>query len=93
MNTEMQSQPFKRANFLPEAILELSTTLKAKPWRLLQSEILQILNHVPMSAQEIRFLLEDADLRFKEEELDEMLIIIQKTMKVENATIGGAGPQ
>jgi DNA-directed RNA polymerase subunit F len=85
MNSQMPSQPFKRATFSPEAILELSTTLKSKPWKLLQSEILQILNHVPMTTQEIKFLLEDADLRFKEEELGEMLDVIHKTMKVEKA--------
>jgi DNA-directed RNA polymerase subunit F len=88
MNSRMASQPYKRAKFSPEAILELTTTLKGKPWKLLQAEILQILNHIPDGIQELRFILEDADLRFKEEQLKGMLSIIHKIMKVGYDDVG-----
>ena len=82
MNMDMREQPFKRATFTPESIAELTSTLKARPWRLLQSEILQILNHVPMAVPEIKLLLEDFDERFKEQEQEDLLQVIHRIMKV-----------
>lgn len=78
----MSSLPFKRVVFSPEAIHEVTTTLKSSPWKLLPAEILQLLNHVPNTASDMKYFLEDADLRFKEEELGQMVDIIHGALKV-----------
>jgi DNA-directed RNA polymerase subunit F len=82
MNARMPTQPYKRAKFSPESILELTTTLKARPWKLLQAEILQILNHVPNTVTELTYFLEDASLRFSEEEQARILAEIHRIMQV-----------
>jgi RNA polymerase Rpb4 len=82
MNARMPIQPYKRAKFSPESILELTTTLKAKPWKLLQAEVLQILNHIPMTVTELTYFLEDASLRFSEAEQARMLADIHRIMQV-----------
>jgi hypothetical protein len=76
----LPTQPTGRANFTPETIHELTTILHAKPFKLLQAEILQILNHVPRNVIELGMLLEDADERFTEERQEEMVGIIAKVM-------------
>jgi DNA-directed RNA polymerase subunit F len=54
--------------------------LHAKPFKLLQAEILQILNHVPRTVDELGMLLEDVEQRFSDEKQEEMVAIISRIM-------------
>jgi DNA-directed RNA polymerase subunit F len=54
--------------------------LKAKPYKLLAAEILQILNHVPRNVTELSMLLEEAEERFTEERLEAIVAIVKRTM-------------
>jgi len=42
----------------------------------MESEVMQIFNHVPRNREELGMLLEDFEERFGEEELDEMVKVI-----------------
>jgi len=42
----------------------------------MESEVLQIFNHVPRNTEELGMLLEDVEERFEEDVLDEMLRVI-----------------
>ena len=42
----------------------------------MESELVQIFNHVPRNREELGMLLEDAEERFEEEVLDEMVTVI-----------------
>jgi DNA-directed RNA polymerase subunit F len=59
----------------------LTTTLHAKPFKLLQAEILQILNHVPRNVTELGMLLEDVEQRFSDEKQEEIVAIIARVME------------
>jgi DNA-directed RNA polymerase subunit F len=80
MNLSLSTQPTNRANFTPETINELTIALKAKPYKLLAAEILQILNHVPRNTTELSMLLEEAEERFPEEKLEAIVGIIDKIL-------------
>jgi hypothetical protein len=54
----------------------LTRILKGKRYGLMESEVVQIFNHVPRSREDLVMLLEDAEERFEEEVLDEMVKVI-----------------
>ncbi|KAF2663094.1 hypothetical protein BT63DRAFT_430655 [Microthyrium microscopicum] len=75
--TQPASRSRAPAALNPDAIHNLTTTLKNKPWRLLQSEILQILNHVPREITELGMVVEELDQRFEPEQQELLLKVIQ----------------
>jgi hypothetical protein len=88
----INTQPTSRARdgqFTPESIKALTVKLRDPPWRLLPAEILQILNHGPTENAEVAMLLEDAELRFSDEQLGRIVEIVSETLKVKSlAEIG-----
>jgi len=64
----------------PRVFVALPRRLRAPPFRLLQSEVLQIFNHVPCDRDRLAMLLEDAEQRFGEDQLDEMVRIIEDVL-------------
>jgi hypothetical protein len=81
--TQPTTRPIQRAHFTPVAITALTGKLAAAPYKVLQSELLQILNHVPRDVTELSMLVEDADQRFDEQMLEEMVQLIKATLKME----------
>jgi hypothetical protein len=79
----LPTQATTTVKFTPEKIHLLTTTLHAPPFNLLPSEILQILNHVPRRKAEMRMLLEDAEERFDDAALEDMLSAIARTLDLE----------
>ena len=75
----------------PRAFVALPRRLRAPPFRLLQSEVLQIFNHVPRDRDGLALLLEDAEQRFAEVEMDEMLRIIEDVL-VKGEGLDEVGP-
>jgi hypothetical protein len=61
-------------------IVALTRKLRGGKFRLLQSEVLQIFNHVPRDREKLSMLLEDAEQRFSEEALDEMVAVIEDVL-------------
>jgi hypothetical protein len=87
------TQPTSRqrdGRFTPASIAALTTALKAKPWRLLDAEVLQVLNHGPTDGEEVAMLLEDADLRFSSEQLERIAEIVVDALEVKSLTEVGA---
>jgi hypothetical protein len=54
----------------------LTRILKGRKYGLMESEVMQIFNQVPRDREELVMVLEDAEERFKEEVLDEMVGVI-----------------
>jgi hypothetical protein len=80
----IEAQPTSReraGRFTPASIAALTATLRGTPWNLLDAEVLQILNHAPGDAEEVAMLLEDADLRFSDEQLGVIAEIVVETLK------------
>ena len=46
----------------------------------MESELVHIFNHVPRNREELGMLLEDAEERFEEEVLDEMVTVIRDVL-------------
>lgn len=80
--TQPTTRVSMRAHFTPEAIHKLTRKLSSSPYRLLQSEILQILNHVPREVTELSMIVEDAEDRFEENVLEEIVQAIHTILKV-----------
>ena len=84
---ELPTQPTSAATAHPNLLLSdprvfvaLPRRLRGPKFRLLQSEVLQIFDHVPRDRDKLAMLLEDAEQRFSEEELDEMVRIIDDVL-------------
>lgn len=60
----------------PRVFVVLTRILKGKRYGLMESEVVQIFNHVPRNREELEMLLEDVEERFGEDVLDEMVTVI-----------------
>lgn len=60
--------------------LVLTRKLRGGRFKLLQSEVLQIFNHVPRDREKLGMLLEDAEQRFSEETLDEIVAVVEDVL-------------
>jgi hypothetical protein len=90
----MTTQPTsseRGGRFTPEAIASLTATLKGPPWRLLDAEVLQILNHAPTDGDEVTMLLEDADLRYSPTQLDAIAEAVVEKLGVRTLAESGTG--
>jgi hypothetical protein len=87
------TSPERDGQFTPAAITSLTATLRGAPWNLLEAEVLQILNHGPTDADEVGMLLEDAYLRFSEEQLGAIAAMVVDKLKVRTqAEVEAMGP-
>lgn len=59
----------------------LSAKLRAPPYKLLSSEIVQIVNTRPRDLTELGVCVEEADMRFNEEELESLLTLVMESLE------------
>jgi hypothetical protein len=60
----------------PRVFVVLTRILKGKRYGLMESEVVQIFNHVPRCREDLVMVLEDAEERFEEVVLDDMVKVI-----------------